>query len=30
MDGWLNLATILGWTLLSIFLLSFTRLARSV
>jgi hypothetical protein len=30
MDIWLNLATILGWTLSSIFLLSFTRLARSI
>jgi hypothetical protein len=29
MDIWLNLATILGWTLSSIFVLSFTRLARS-
>jgi hypothetical protein len=30
MDTWLNLATILGWILSSIFLLSFTRLARNV
>jgi hypothetical protein len=30
MDTWLNLATILGWILSSILLLSFTRLARSV
>ena len=29
MDLWLNLATLLGWVLSSIFLLSFTRLARS-
>jgi hypothetical protein len=29
-DTWLNLATILGWILSSIFLLSFTRLARNV
>ena len=29
MDVWLNLATILGWTLSTIFALSFTRLARS-
>ena len=30
MDTWLNLATILGWILSSIFLLSFTKLARNV
>jgi hypothetical protein len=29
MDLWLNLSTLLGWVLSSIFLLSFTRLARS-
>ena len=28
-DTWLNLATLLGWVLSSIFLLSFTRLART-
>ena len=28
-DTWLNIATLLGWVLSSIFLLSFTRLARS-
>lgn len=28
-DTWLNLATLLGWALSSIFLLSFTRLART-
>ena len=28
-DTWLNVATLLGWVLSSIFLLSFTRLARS-
>ena len=28
-DTWLNIATLLGWVLSSIFLLSFTRLART-
>jgi hypothetical protein len=29
MQGWLNAATLLGWLLSSIFVLSLTRLARA-